>query len=349
MQRSDATEIWLDRFARRLGCGWLADRLPGDLPPSYVYAIVTVGLLSIAHTTWKYFAGYPMTYVRNPYMLAQPVVLFAAVYGSRRLTMRARRALDEMAVAERASDPDALYDVVPEWLPWLFFVVGAVFGLVRAVVAVGLPTIVETTGYPGLVAWLVINPFVFTPIGAQFLAVYLSVEVRLPWRLSRSDVGIDFLDPEGLGGLRPVGELVKHAYYYLAVGLVAFALVLYSPFVDTPLYGATAFTGAVFTAAWVVTIASVAFAVLVLHRFMHREKRAELRRLTALVNDSVEDRWDVAAFSIPDERREEVERLRHRMDMVSATNEYPATFNIWSQLLLSIAIPKAVQLLLAGL
>jgi len=348
MRETVENELWLDRFARRVGCGRLAERLPGDLPPSYVYALLTVGLLSIVHTTWKYIAGYPVTYVQNPYFVAQPIALFAAVYGARSLRRRADRALSEMNVAERASDPDALLDVVPEWLPWLLFGVGAVFAVVRGVFAVGVSTIVETTGLPGLVAWFVINPFVFTPIGAQFLAVYVSIEIRLPWRLSRSDVGIDFLDPEGLGGLRPVGELIKQAYYYLAGGLVAFALILYSPFVSG-VYGASAFTGVVFTIAWVVTIGSVAFAVLVLHRFMHREKRAELRRLDAHVKQLVENRWDLKEYTIPDERREEIEDLRGRMELVSATNEYPATFSIWSQLLLSIAIPKAVQLLLANL
>lgn len=349
MPAPDDTEIWLDRFARRLGCGWLAARLPGNLPPSYVYALVTVGVLSVLQAIWQYVVGNPVGYVKNPYLLVQPLLLFVAVYGSRRLTVATTRALEEMNVGERAADPDALFDVVPRWLPWLFFVVGAAFGLLRAVFAVGVSAIVETAGTPGLVAWFVLNPFVFTPIAAQFLAVYLSIEIRLPWRLSRSDVGVDFFDPEGLGGLRPVGELVKQAYYYLAVGLVGFALILYSPFVTTGLFGTTDFTAAVFTIAWVATIASVAFAVAVLHRFMHREKRAELRRLHAEMNERVENRWDVTNFSIPDDRTDEVEELRNRMDLVGATNEYPATFNIWSQLLLSIAIPKAVQLLLAGL
>lgn len=37
---------WLDRFARTLGSGWLAGRVPGTLPPSYPYAIVSIVLFT---------------------------------------------------------------------------------------------------------------------------------------------------------------------------------------------------------------------------------------------------------------------------------------------------------------
>ena len=63
MSITDDTEIWLDRFPRRLGCGWLAARLPGDLPPSYVYALLTVGVLSIVHANWRDAIGTPVAFV----------------------------------------------------------------------------------------------------------------------------------------------------------------------------------------------------------------------------------------------------------------------------------------------
>lgn len=98
----------------------------------------------------------------------------------------------------------------------------------------------------------------------------MSVEFIAPWRLSNSDVGIHFLDPQGVGGLRPLGELVKKAYYVM-IGLIGYAFITYAPFIEswTTPFGANV----LFTAIWVSTVATVAFAVLTLHRFMRRENR----------------------------------------------------------------------------
>jgi hypothetical protein len=166
-------------------------------------------------------------------------------------------------------------------------------------------------------------------------------------RISRSDVGVHFLDPEGVGGLRPLGELVKTAYYYIVLGLMVYALITYAPFVDTS-WEVTAYAGTLFTAVWLVSVGTVAFAVYTLHRFMRREKRTEIHHLETRLADLVENHYDVATYSVPDDRRDDVEELRSRIQRVSETKEYPATFSIWTQLLLSVAIPKAIQLALAG-
>ncbi|ERH10877.1 MAG: hypothetical protein J07HX64_02656 [halophilic archaeon J07HX64] len=183
---------------------------------------------------------------------------------------------------------------------------------------------------------------------AQFVAVYLAIEFIAPWRLYKSDIGIDFLDPEGLGGLRPIGELVKHAYYYMASGLVAFALVVYGPIVSAASYGPTATTSIVFTAIWLGTVVTVAFAVLILHLFMRQEKRLELHRLNERLRKTIDNPWDIETYDVDEDKEAQVNELQQRIDMVSSTQEYPATFSIWSQLLLSIVLPKAFQLLLAA-
>jgi ABC-type multidrug transport system fused ATPase/permease subunit len=160
-------------------------------------------------------------------------------------------------------------------------------------------------------------------------------------------VGIHFFDPEGVGGLRPLGELIKKAYYFVAVGLVAYALVTYAPFVSTG-WEVSEFANVLFTGVWVITIGTVGFAVYILHRFLQRDKREEIQRLEAEIQERVSNPWDVAAYDVPTDEKERVQDLRQRMERVSATKEYPATFSIWSQLLLSIVIPKAIQLLLAN-
>ncbi|MFC7072093.1 hypothetical protein ACFQJ7_04295 [Halovenus rubra] len=99
---------------------------------------------------------------------------------------------------------------------------------------------------------------------------------------------------------------------------------------------------------WLTTIATVAFAVLLLHRFLHREKREALRNLEDELHNYIENPWEVRNYSIQDGATEEVKDLRQRINQVSSTREYPATFSIWTQLLLSVVIPKVLQLFLAS-
>jgi len=334
-------ELWLDRLARGLGFGWLAERLPGAPPPSYVYVVLTVVVSNALTVSYNVLTGVPLIYRDNPYFLLQPLLLFGAVYGAHALQAEYDRVMTVMRVRERASDPAPLVDPVPGWLPWTLFVVGAGTQLTRAVLDM------SGWGVTDLFANFLLFPFVFLPIVVQFFTVYVSIEFLAPWRLSASDVGIHFLDPQGVGGLRPLGELVKTAYYYVVAGLVGYALITYAPFVDSG-WTVSAAAGTVFTAVWVGTVATVAFAVFTLHRFMHREKRAEIQRLERRLRDCIENPWDVGAYEVPADREAEVADLRERIDRVSATSEYPATFSIWSQLLLSIALPKAVQLLIAS-
>jgi hypothetical protein len=335
-------ELWLDRYAGYFGFDWLADRLPGSPPPSYVYAVTAVlGWVVVANGV-RLYIGTPLLYEINPYFALQPFVLLFAVYGARTLDQSYSRVMDEMRIRDRAADPARLVDIVPSRLPWLLFGVAASVQLVRTVADFGVFKPV------GLVANGLIFPFVYVPIIVQFCAIYLAIQVLAPWRLIQSDVGIHFLDPHGVGGMRPLGELIKTAYYFIAVGLVVYALITYAPILASPEWGVSVAAGTIFTSAWIATILTVAFAVFMLHRFMHREKREELQRLEDELRSYVENPWDVTAYSVPDEHRDRVDDIRDRMAQVSATREYPATFNIWSQLLLTIAIPKAIQLVLAN-
>ena len=339
LEADDTRVFWLDSFASWLGFGRFSDRLPGNPSPSIVYALVAVSVPNIVTTVYHRLNEMPMIYADNPYFALQPVLLVGAVYAARKLHREYDFVMEEMRIGERASDPDRLLDPTPKWLPWGLF---------------GIAVVIQFTVPNGIADWDLMDylfqyfvfPFVYTPIVVQFFTVYVSIEFIAPWRLSNSDVGIHFLDPQSVGGLRPLGELVKRAYYYVMVGLIGYAFLTYAPFIDswtTPL-GANV----LFTVIWVSTVATVAFAVLTLHRFMHHEKRAEIQRLEAELLDHIEDPWDVKSYEVPSDREQEVADLRDRISRVSDTREYPATFSIWSQLLLSIALPKALQLFLAG-
>lgn len=341
-------DLWLDRLTRNLGFGWIGDRLPGSPSPSVAYTITMLLVVPPVMNYMSYRIGEPIIYLNNPYFILQPIVLFGAAVGAQSLRRRYHTVMQEMQIRDRASNPDRLIDIVPRWLPWGFFLTAIVFNFGRVAARGGFGVIYSESGLPGVIAWGVLNPFIWAAIASQFLAVYLSIQLLGPWRLYHSDVGVHFRDPEGLGGLRPIGELLKHAYYYMVAGLIAYALIAYPPFISPEDWEVTAVAATSFTIAWLGTIATVGFGVLILHRFMHREKRQALQTLEAQANQYIENPWDIAEYEIPEANRSRVEDILARMDRVSATNEYPATFSIWSQLLISIVLPKAAQLALAA-
>ncbi|CCQ36763.1 uncharacterized protein Nmlp_2604 [Natronomonas moolapensis 8.8.11] len=338
--------LWLDEFASLLGFERIAESLPGNFPPSYVYAGFMIPIFTAFDFGYDLFVigGEVHIYYLNPYYALNPFLLLGAVYGARKLRKEYATAVREMNLEDRAQthEADDLVDTVPQKLPWVLFVIGATVQF--------LPSVTDPSGlvFTDYVMNYFVLPFVYTPIVIQFLAVYFSIEFIAPFRLWRSTVGIDFLDPEGVGGLRPLGELVKTAYYYIGAGLIGYAFVIYAPLIDTGWVPNTG-VNVIFTTVWIISIGTVAFAVLILHRFMRREKRAELQRLEAELSAHIDSRYDILEYEIQDDRQEYVQNLQDRIQKVSKTREYPATFTIWTQILLSIALPKAFQLFISGL
>jgi len=334
-------DIWLDTIVRPLGFGWLSARLPGNLPPSVLYAGIAVIVTNAMNIIYTLSTGGELIYTTNPYYVLDIILLPAAIVAAHSLHREYDQAMDEMEIEKRATNPDPLLNIVPKWFPWTLLVIGIVTQFV-------FPGPVSTYGVTAMFDNFVVLPFVYTPIVIQFFATYFAIEVLVPIRLWQSDIGIDFLDPEGVGGLRPIGELIKKSYYYIAIGLVGYALITYAPFID---WGWEVSTEAnlLFTAIWAITIAGVGFGVFVLHRFMHREKREEIHLLKEQFRTHIENPYDVQSYEVPEEKEALVADLEEGITRVNDTSEYPATFSMWSQLLLSIALPKALQFVIAGL
>lgn len=338
--------MWLDRYTSKLGFGWLSNQLPGEVPPSYLYGIMLILLIDPVANAWAYFGGYRSIYFDNPYFILQPIGLVASIYVSRSLLQTYDEVMDWMNVEDRADEPDSLTQIVPDWLPWLILLAGAGFFYSNAFI-IGLNNIYRTDGLVGIIAALIINPLVWGPIGAQFISVYLSIELLAPYRLMKSEVGIHFFDPERLGGLRPISELVKQTCYYMMLGLILYALIIYHPFFETQ-GTQTGVADVVFTGIWLVIIAIILFAILTLHYFMLKEKKEKLCELDRETRDLVENPCDIKQRAVPNDVAKRVEEIEDKMEVVSSTKEYPATFSTWLRLLLGVLSPKGLQLLLAS-
>lgn len=344
-----------NRVARRLGFGRGADADPTvGRDPLVWYAITVVAVELVGLQGYRVATGRPPAFVENPLWLLRPPLLLAAAVATQSLHRRYDGAVRRSRLLERATDPSRFRGLVPDWLSWTFVGLGVAFTLLNAVVLLTIPQIHAAGGTTRVVRFLVVTPFGYVPVLATFLATYVAVEVLVPRRLARSGIGLDYLDPEGLGGMRPIGELVKFAYYLLVVGLVAYAIATYGPHM---LGGALAYGGleppgslvnVAFTAVWAAGVGTMVYGIYVLHRYMAREKRADLHRLDGRARELIDSPWDIEAFD-PDGLPEEYRRYRERVDWITATREYPATFTMWTQLAVGVVIPKAVQLVLSNL
>ena len=80
---------------------------------------------------------------------------------------------------------------------------------------------------------------------------------------------------------------------------------------------------------------------------MYREKHQEIKHLEEKLRAHIDNSWGVKQYEIPEQNEDTVTDLEDRIARVSATKEYLAIFSIWSQLLISILLPKALQLLIS--
>ncbi|WP_302080127.1 hypothetical protein [Salinibaculum rarum] len=254
--RTPVGRILSERF------GSVFQRLPLSPDPLIAYALLVVFCEVGVLQTLRVLEGYQPFFLTSPLWLLRPLILVGAAIVTRQLHRSYGLAVKEMALSERVDDATRFDRLVPPKLAWGFILIGVTFTLGNALLVVGLPTLLSWP-IAARLNWLVIVPFGYVPIFAMFLSTYLSIEVIVPHRIDSSDqLGLYYHDPENLGGMRPVGELMKHAYYYLLVGLVLYAIALYGPYI---LQGVFAWEGGsvvepglmtnvLFTAVWALSV-----------------------------------------------------------------------------------------------
>ncbi|AHG05071.1 hypothetical protein HALDL1_01685 [Halobacterium sp. DL1] len=341
------------RFLGRIGFENITAVAGARAEPLTAYALLVVFVEVVVLQGFNAVTNRPVAFVENPLWLVRPVVLVGAALATHSLFQRYESAVQESRLLDRAGSPDQLREFVPPALGAIVVAVGVGFTLVNATVLLGIEQLYAAGGPARVFRFLVVTPFGYVPIFGTFLATYLTVEVLVPRRIARAEVNVDFLDPEGLGGMRPVGELLKYAYYCVMVGLVAYALAMYGPhvlggpFAYDELSAPGAAVNAGFTAVWVVAVGVMAYGIYELHRFMAREKREEVRRLDDLAREQLDEPWDIRQFDAHDPPAEYL-TYRERLNLVTATREYPATFTMWSQLLVGVMVPKALQMALSA-
>ena len=211
-----------------------------------------------------------------------------------------------------------------------------------------IPNIIKYEGLAGLFVWLVIIPFGYAPILIETASIYISLNFSLPRRFDRESVEINYFDPYNLGGLRPIGELLKHTFYLFMFGVVLITILLYAPFVFperlyTPYQPPERFITVAVLGLWGLGVFSMGYSLYTVHKYMRSRRREELRSLESRLHEIVSDPYDLRQAFDYNEDIQEFEREKYRIEQVRDTKEFPATTAMWLQIIISGVIPLAIQ------
>lgn len=342
-----------DRFLRKAGFARLVEFGPETLSPLVLFATIVVVIELVVLQCYNLLTGRPIGFIENPVRLIELVVVLGCAIAVELLHKRYNQAIDRSSIFKRAETQDKrlFRQLVPDWLSLFIIVPGVVFMLLNTFLIVTIPHLYEIGGPARIIRFAVLMPFGYVPVLATGLATYVSAEILVPRRLRRSNVGIDYFDPENLGGMRPIGELVKFAYYLIMLELIAYAVALYAPHIleGSLAYDEVSSPGLVanlmFTIVWAGTVGGMLYGIYVLHRYMVQEKMQDLAQLDEEFDKRYAD-WEQINVADPPEG---YEKYRRESQLIASTREYPAKFTMWSQLLVGVVLPKAIQVFLSSI
>ena len=350
--------LWLVEVAERLGFESLAERLgyPGQGAVFLVLALVVFDRLAYLQTG-------RIEATVNPIILIMVPVWPLAIWGTLRLRRKADSIVESLPDAHPLVASDREPDLDRRFLTALGVRLDAGSGtdgpprfltarLQATVVAIAISYHflslavfgVEwgfTTTYwgPAVIAirYSVMMP-IFYFLGGQIASVLVAIHVVLPLWLGESG-RIDFADPHGYGGLRPVGNLLKVStlYYLVAVALVAVSYVPNAGISETNLYpDVTILLG---TVLGVVLFFAPAYW---LHRHMRAAKAA---RIEAIAEDIRNGGPDDDYGMFPETRAESPDAVGEythgyiRLSQVRSMHEYPIDVSMVQEFLFVLLLP----------
>lgn len=354
----DDADRYRDRLLIEIVAEWLrfdslAERLPG--PTVYPPYLLTVTILFIQYGVLELYNFYVTgknSFVASPSSLALPAMTLLAVFGARYMHDTYADAVSRLQLLDRPadSDPSTFEDLVSFRVRVAVYVVALIAQKASAIFLFGLGTLVEVDGI-ALVAFeqAVVFPLVVVPALVELGLAYLSVHVAVPLKIQQANLNLFFHDPLNMGGFGPIGELLKRSYYlYTAVLLLYFvqtqAPVLLSEYFALP-YGQPdpPVIELALSLAWVFGILTIGYSMYRIHSIMKREKRDRIRELEADLRATMDQPFDIAAAAITDQTR--YDETQEHLQQVRDTKTYPTTFTMWSQILISVILPQALNMI----
>lgn len=326
----------------------LATMVPGRniYPPYLMLAVafcIDFGLVNL----YKMLTGYQHIVVANPPVIAGWAGIILAAVGIRYMTANYSDAIEYIRRHNSESETavETLDSLVSRRTKWIVLGIMVAGEYIFLLFVSGLDPVIEFEGPAGLVNVLFVHEFLILPFVAEFTVIYFSVHFIIPKRINEADINLFHYDPRNMGGFAAVGQLLKRSYYLYTAGLLLYFLLIYGPFIvpfgnDPAKPGLTA--AVFFSLAWLVGLASIAYSMLRMHRIMASQKEGRIRELEENLQDVIEQSHDITCAEITDS--DKYKKIQERLDHVRSTKVYPATFTMWSQILVSVILPQALQI-----
>lgn len=339
-----------ERVADRLGLTWLATRFgrPGAAP----YLVPTVGLVVdfAVLSSISYVTTDRSWFVNVPAAVILAVGLLGGVWLGRWLRGRYATAVRNLPGEELTADQllDRPGLAVQVGFALLFHVGYVVENLaspseVSAFVAIHGEAVTVAT-------WIVPAAFYYVVYGDVASIVFASL-LQLPWRISRTDLSLDFSDVRGFAGLYPVSRLLQSA-----AGVYFTALTVWTVFTVLPVFlgnaaGVSAIERTVFPLYWIVGVLLYAAPVYLLHRHIAAKKEALIDEIDADIRSLDPDGKErgIPYFEPNEADRPLLQQRFVELQQVKSTREYPANVTILQELGFAALLPVGLQLLASSI
>jgi hypothetical protein len=333
-------ENLVEYIAGVFGFDKLSRSLPGkNINPSYLFigffSFLDLAILQV----YVHFTGGTHIFLRAPNVAIGYVTVILGVFGIKYMSESLDEAISAIRVHRRIEnyESDEFQWIISWRTKVIVYIIGVIILYAHAIFNVGIPNRVTAINF--LFTW----QFVLLPIIVEFTITYLSIHIRLPRQIKSTDMNMFFYDPRNMGGFATVGTLLKRSYYLYTVALLMFFVYAYGRvLLSLGGYEPGLFDLAFFSIAWFIGLLSIAHSMYTIHQFMSKEKEDRIREIEEELHEALENPYDINNSSVDD--HEKFEDAQRRLEQVRSTRVYPATFTMWSQIVISVCLPQLLQL-----
>lgn len=348
-------KLLIERIAERLGFGYLSNRLPGDIPSSYLFVtsalVFQMGILD----SYNYFVTGKHSIADDPGRVLIFIGTFLAVVGVRWMQNKYMKAVADLRLSQRDDDKIQKFEeqfkcIIPLRVKLLTYGIALAALYTNLFVNLGFSTAVEINGIVRVVTVkFLILPLVQIPLIVEFGLIYFGIHFLLPKQIARADLDLFFYDPRNMGGFASLGQLFKKSYYLYTGGLLLYFVIIYWPLllsdvfiINHPYPEPGAIVALFFSIFWLLGIISIGYSMYKTHSVMSRKKEQAITEIEEEIRELVDTPYDINTDHI--ENKETREEIQHRLTEIRETREYPSTFTMWSQIAVSVLLPQALQL-----
>lgn len=346
-ERTVEEQLLIERIAALLGFKRLAELLPGDIYPPYLYLAAFIFLDFGVVNTYIHVAGDAShTLVDSPHGVVGAIALVLAAVGIRYFSRGYTEAVGSLPLQGDDTQVASFERIIPFRVKLVVYGTAVVGAYVHFIANVGLENIVAVEGAPMLINWLFVWQVGYFPFVVEFGLLYFGIHVLLPRRIANADISMFFYDPRNMGGFAPVGQLLKYSYYFYTAGLLLYFILTYGTvlfsFSEQVPTGPGLVEALFFSTAWLVGVVSIGYSMFTMHRVMASKKEQRIAELETEMEEIIENPYEINNSEIADEER--LDDINRRQQEISETRVYPASFTMWSQITISVLLPQALNM-----